>query len=76
MNNTLTVLLGITAIVLPLIAGSFVWKRFDARFGRNDSAYQNTLTYFLKKLGLTILTAFILLWMGISLVFNMATSQT
>jgi hypothetical protein len=28
------------------------------------------LEYFLKKLGLTILIAFILLWIGISLVFS------
>jgi len=30
----------------------------------------DTLEYFLKKIGLTILVAFVLLWIGISLVFN------
>jgi hypothetical protein len=47
-----------------------VWKRFDQYFGRNDEAYMDTLEYFLKKLGFTILVAFILLWIGISLVFS------
>ncbi len=70
MDNTLTVVLGIVAMLLPLVAGRLVWKRFDQYFGRNDEAYMDTLEYFLKKLGFTILVAFILLWIGISLVFS------
>jgi hypothetical protein len=70
MDNTLTIILGIVAMLLPLVVGRLVWKRFDQYFGRNDEAYMNTLEYFLKKLGLTILVAFILLWIGISLVFS------
>ena len=70
MDSTFTVVLGIVAILLPLVVGRLVWKRFDQYFGRNDEAYMNTLEYFLKKLGLTILIAFIFLWIGISLVFS------
>ena len=70
MDTTLTVVLGIVAMLLPLVVGRLVWKRFDQYFGRNDEAYMDTLGYFLKKLGLTILIAFILLWIGISFVFS------
>ena len=70
MNNTLTVTLGIVAMLLPLIVGRLVWKRFDQYFGKNDEVYMDTLGYFLKKIGFTILVAFVLLWIGISLVFS------
>jgi hypothetical protein len=70
MDNTLTVILGIVAMLLPLVVGRFVWKRFDQYFGRGDEAYMDSLEYFLKKIGLTILVAFILLWIGMSLVFS------
>ena len=70
MNTTLTVVLGIVAILFPLFVGRLVWKRFDQHFGKNDEAYMDTLSYFLKKLGLTALVTFIVLWIGISLVFN------
>jgi hypothetical protein len=70
MDNTLTIILGIVAMIFPMVIGRLVWKRFDQYFGRNDEAYMDTLEYFLKKLGLTILVAFILLWIGISLVFS------
>ena len=70
MDNTLTIILGIVAMLLPLVVGRLVWKRFDQYFGRNDEVYMDTLEYFLKKLGFTILIAFILLWIGISLVFS------
>ena len=70
MDTTFTVILGIIAMLLPLFIGRIVWKRFDQYFGRNDEAYMNTLEYFLKKLGVTILVAFILLWIGISLIFS------
>lgn len=70
MSTTFTLLLGIAAIILPLFVARLVWKRFDQYFGKNDEAYMDTLEYFLKKLGLTILAAFILLWIGMSLVFN------
>jgi hypothetical protein len=70
MDTTFTVILGIIAMLLPLFIGRIVWKRFDQYFGRNDEAYMNTLEYFLKKLGVTILAAFILLWIGISLIFS------
>jgi len=70
MSTTFTVVLGIVAIIFPLFIARLVWKRFDQYFGRNDEAYMDTLEYFLKKLGLTILAAFILLWIGMSLVFN------
>ena len=70
MNNTLTVTLGIVAMLLPLVVVRLVWKRFDQYFGKNDAAYMDTLGYFLKKIGYTILVAFVLLWIGISLVFS------
>ena len=70
MDTTFTVILGMIAMLLPLFIGRIVWKRFDQYFGRNDEAYMNTLEYFLKKLGVTILVAFILLWIGISLIFS------
>lgn len=70
MDTTATVVLGIAAMLLPLVVGRLVWKRFDKYFGRNDEAYMDTLGYFLKKLGFTILIAFILLWIGISFVFS------
>ncbi|MBU3574805.1 hypothetical protein [Polynucleobacter sp. UK-Mo-2m-Kol15] len=70
MDTTLTVVFGIVAMLLPLVVGRLVWKRFDKYFGRNDEAYMDTLEYFLKKLGFTMLIAFILLWIGISLVFS------
>ena len=70
MNNTLTITLGIVAMLLPLFVGRLVWKRFDQYFGKNDEAYMDTLGYFLKKIGYTILVAFVLLWIGISLVFS------
>ena len=70
MDTTLTVVLGIVAMLLPLVVGRLAWKRFDQYFGRNDEAYMDTLGYFLKKLSFTILIAFILLWIGMSLVFS------
>jgi hypothetical protein len=70
MDTTFTVVLGIIAMLLPLFVGRLVWKRFDQYFGRNDQAYMDTLEYFLKKLGGTILVAFIILWIGMSLVFS------
>ncbi|MBU3621077.1 hypothetical protein [Polynucleobacter sp. CS-Odin-A6] len=70
MDTTLTVILGIVAMLLPLLVGRLVWKRFDQYFGRNDPVYMDSLEYFLKKLGFTILVAFIVLWIGISLVFS------
>lgn len=70
MDNTLIVILGIVAMLLPLVIGRYVWKRFDEWFGRNDEAYMDSLDYFLKKLGLTILVAFVLLWLGMGLVFS------
>jgi hypothetical protein len=70
MNNTLTVIFGIVAMLLPLVVGRLLWKRFDRYFGRGDEAYMNTLEYFLKKIGSTILVAFVILWAGMSLVFN------
>ena len=70
MDTTLTVVLGIVGMLLPLVVGRLVWKRFDGWFGRNDEAYMDSLEYFLKKIGFTILVAFILLWLGMGLVFN------
>lgn len=70
MDSTLTVVLGIIAMLLPLVVGRLIWKRFDQYFGRNDEAYMDTLGYFLKKLSLTILIAFILLWIGIGLILS------
>jgi hypothetical protein len=70
MDTTLTVILGIVGMLLPLVVGRLVWKRFDQWFGRNDEAYMDSLEYFLKKISFTILIAFILLWLGIGLVFN------
>lgn len=70
MDTTLTVILGIVAMLLPLVVGRLFWKRFDHYFGRGDEAYMNSLEYFLKKIGSTVLIAFIILWIGMSLVFN------
>ena len=74
MSTTFTVLLGIAAIILPLFVARLVWKRFDQYFGKNDEVYMDTLSYFLKKLGFTALVAFVILWIGMSLVFNGSTS--
>jgi hypothetical protein len=70
MDTTLTVVLGIVGMLLPLGVGRLVWKRFDGWFGRNDEAYMDSLEYFLKKIGFTILIAFILLWICMTLVFS------
>ena len=70
MDNSLTIIFGMIAIVLPILAGRLVWKRFDRYFGRNDEAYMDSLEFFLKKIGLTALVALIILWLGMSLVFG------
>ena len=70
MDNSLTIIFGMIAIVLPILAGRLVWKRFDGYFGRNDEAYMDSLEFFLKKIGLTALVALIVLWLGMSLVFG------
>ena len=70
MSSTLTIIFGIIAILLPLVVGRLFWKRFDHYFGRDDAVYMDSLEYFLKKIGSTILIAFIILWIGMSLVFN------
>jgi hypothetical protein len=70
MDTTLTVVLGIVGMLLPLVVGRLIWKRFDGWFGRNDKAYMDSLEYFLKKIGFTILVAFILLWICMTLVFS------
>lgn len=70
MDTSLTVVLGIVAILLPLVVGRLVWKRFDQYYGRGDEAYMDTLEYFLKKIGSTILVAFVLLWICMSIVFS------
>ncbi|MBU3623957.1 hypothetical protein [Polynucleobacter sp. AP-Latsch-80-C2] len=70
MSTSLTIILGIVAILLPLVVGRLYWKRFDHYFGRGDEAYMDTLEYFLKKIGSTVLIAFIILWLGMSLVFS------
>jgi len=74
MDNTLTVILGIVAMLLPLVVGRLFWKRFDHYFGRGDEVYMDTLEYFLKKIGSTVLIAFIILWLGMSLVFKASAS--
>jgi len=70
MDNSLTIIFGMIAIALPILAGRLVWKRFDRYFGRNDEAYMDSLEFFLKKIGLTALVALIVLWLGMSLVFG------
>jgi hypothetical protein len=70
MSTSLTVILGIVAMLLPLVVGRLYWKKFDHYFGRGDEAYMDTLEYFLKKIGSTALIAFIILWLGMSLVFS------
>jgi len=70
MDSTFTIIFGIVAMLFPLVVGRFVWKRFDKWFGRNDEVYMDSLEYFLKKIGFTIMVAFVLLWLGISLVFS------
>ncbi|WP_162784575.1 hypothetical protein [Polynucleobacter necessarius] len=51
MDTTLTIILGIVAMLLSLVVGRLVWKRFDRWFGRGDEAYMDSLEYFLKKIG-------------------------
>jgi len=70
MDNTFTIIFGIVAMLLPLVVGRLLWKRFDRYFGRGDEAYMDSLGYFLKKIGSTILVAFVILWAGMSLVFT------
>ncbi len=70
MDNTFTIIFGIVAMLLPLVVGRIFWKRFDHYFGKGDEVYMDSLEYFLKKIGSTILVAFVILWIGISLVFN------
>jgi hypothetical protein len=70
MDNTFTIIFGIVAMLLPLVVGRLLWKRFDRYFGRGDEAYMDSLEYFLKKIGSTILVAFVILWAGMSLVFT------
>jgi preprotein translocase subunit Sec63 len=70
MSTSLTIILGIVAILLPLVVGRLYWKKFDHYFGRGDEAYMDTLEYFLKKIGSTVLITFIILWLGMSLVFS------
>jgi hypothetical protein len=74
MSNTFTIIFGIIAMLLPLVVGRLFWKRFDHYFGRGDEAYMDTLEYFLKKIGSTILIAFIILWIGMSIVFDTSAS--
>ena len=75
MSNTFTIIFGIIAMLLPLVVGRIYWKKFDHYFGRGDEAYMDTLEYFLKKIGSTILIAFIILWIGMSLVFSDSSPQ-
>ena len=75
MSNTFTVIFGIIAMLLPLVVGRIYWKKFDHYFGRGDEAYMDTLEYFLKKIGSTILIAFIILWIGMSLIFSGSSPQ-
>lgn len=49
MGTTLTVVLGIIAILLLLVVGRLVWKSFDHYFGRKNEVYMDSLEYFLKK---------------------------
>ena len=70
MSTSLTIILGIVAILLPLVVGRLYWKKFDYYFGKGDEAYMDTLEYFLKKIGSTVLITFIILWLGMSLVFS------
>jgi preprotein translocase subunit SecG len=69
-ENAMTIILGILAILLPALVASLMWKHFDRYFGRNDESYLNSLEYFLKKLSVTLIAAFIILWIGMSLVFS------
>jgi hypothetical protein len=75
MSNTFTIIFGIIAMLLPLVVGRIYWKKFDHYFGRGDEAYMDTLEYFLKKIGSTILIAFIILWIGMSLIFSGSSPQ-
>ena len=75
MSNTFTIIFGIIAMLLPLVVGRIYWKKFDHYFGRGDEVYMDTLEYFLKKIGSTILIAFIILWIGMSLVFSGSSPQ-
>ncbi|WP_114689338.1 hypothetical protein [Polynucleobacter necessarius] len=58
MDSTLTVILGIVAILLPLVVVRLFWKHFDHYFGRGNEAYMDSLEHLLKKSDLTVLVAF------------------
>ena len=66
----LTVFLGALFMVLPVIAGRYMWKNYDRYFGRNDPAYMDTLSYFVKKLGLSLLVIFLVLTLGMVFIFQ------
>ena len=66
----LTVFLGALFMVLPVIAGRFMWKNYDRYFGRNDPIYMDTLAYFVKKLGLSLLVIFAILTLGMVFIFQ------
>jgi len=66
----LTVFLGALFMVLPVIAGRFMWKNYDRYFGRNDPIYMDTLAYFVKKLGLSLLVIFAVLTLGMVFIFQ------
>jgi len=70
MDILLTVFLGALFMVLPVIAGRFMWKNYDRYFGRNDPVYMDTLTYFVKKLGLSLLVIFVVLSLGMVFIFQ------
>jgi hypothetical protein len=66
----MAIILGILAILLPLLAACLIWKYFDNFCDRNDETYMNSLGYFLKKLSASIVIAFIVLWIGMGIVFS------
>ena len=70
MDIMLTVFLGALFMVLPVIAGRFMWKNYDRYFGRNDPIYMDTLAYFVKKLGLSLLVIFAILTLGMVFIFQ------
>jgi hypothetical protein len=68
--HNMIILLGILAIVLPVVAGVFVWKRFDQIFLKTVEVKSNDhLPIYLKKLAAVSLTTGFLLFVCFQLLF-------
>jgi len=68
--HNMIIVLGIFAIVLPVVAGVYVWKRFDQIFLKTaDITSNDHLPTYLKKLAAVSLTTGFLLFVCFQLLF-------